>query len=330
MNISSGIDKLQNYGFSVTRSTPTLWIAKKADKVIEINTTSGDEMGNMYVQSNMLPYTRVYNVTNALKTLNEMEATSRSRSESPASKSTGLTKESVFIDFYKNYQQNMQDPYAPNRYRALTSQEIEFLEIAVEADAVSLAKKAYKKLFEEKNSTRAIERKKSDILQAARSLWRTAITVFQKNNPHIEPLRKVLIETTVPDFDDISYNYSYSGGAYARNKVFCVTAIFSHTERDALSIVKAMVGEFATAKDMGVYAISADKNAAIEAFESEFQSTGPTTELDDLEKSKKGLKTAEEILKIRSREVELCEKKIEFAVFLSNLASSASLASQPK
>lgn len=320
MNISTAISKLQQYGFNVQKLDGITYSATKGDKVINITITTTNELDRMAVWSRSLRHTKVCNVTNALKTLGEMEAVSRKTSHPGAARSNTTIVE----EFYKHWKLNR------NASQLFPEEKLQKLNIKTKKCVTDEFMKIYSGYFERDKygsfakNDKPTRNVRDNINEAINSMWEYTRKIFLKNYPHIKPLRKLKIETSVPDFDDVKASYY---NTHAKNSVECYTSVFAHTERDAVNICKAIVGNFANVVDCGIFGVGDDQEELLMLFEEQELSNGPVKDLENVETAKKILLDAENTLKIRTRELDLCEKKVEFAMFLSNLATHASAAS---
>ena len=321
MLINAGITKLQNAGWFVSKKSDWSYQATKGDGVIDIACTSspvsGYEMGNMSVYSNTLVRTKVYNLTNAMKTLNDIPHVPRSTGTTPsarASASATLTKGDIareFVNYPADYNSNVVG-FPQAKISALNIHSLKDID-----DLFALT--FIHELLDKKKYSRKSDEIKSKIRSRKDKLWKIVVDNFQREHPDIPPLRKVEVTTSVPDFDEYLNQSAYY---HTRNSVSTTTAVFAFTADEASNYVNAVTGGFANVKDMGIFAVG-EKAESLHAYQQTSPIRAQQSELLKLERAKTSLTNAQKQLTTATRDFDLCEKKVEFATFLDNLASQA-------
>ena len=316
MLLNAGITKLQANGWSVIKKSDWWYLATKADKVIDIavthSPTDGWSLGNMSVYSNSLDRTKVYNLTNAMKTLSDMPHTPRGATTPSSNAYVGMSKTAImreYVNFEYDTGKNVLD---------FPANKINFLDIHCQNDIDEICKVAFAhELAPRKKSSSKNYDARSRIDRMKKKLWQFTIDTFQKDHPDIPPLRKVEVTTSVPGYDEFINSWYH-----VKNLITTSTAVFAFTADEASNYVNAVTGGFANVKDLGVFAIG-DKAKALQCYQDSSPVRAQVQELKNMTMANSNLAAEQKTLASATREHELCEKKVEFATFLDNLAAMA-------
>lgn len=322
MQISSAINKLQQRYWKVQKKNEADYIASKGDKNIrmriEYSYSTGSytgEIESIYVDSSTLRSTKVYNVTNALKTLGEIESKPRSVTTAKSAVSYGSsskTKEEIVRSFWLTSDRS-----------SFSKDDIWSLQITSEEEIASIFDSAFsKELAPRKRSNYRHDEMVRKIRKAQSELWKYAIREFQVRCPETPMLRKVTVTTNIPDYEDLQTN-NYYYNSYEKPQIKGTTHVFAFTENEAVGIVKAIMGDFAEVSDNGVIMIGEPKKILPKVQALNNDCSPVKEELINLDRAKLNhanrLKEYEKALRFK----ELSEKKVEFATFLENLTSTA-------
>lgn len=149
-------------------------------------------------------------------------------------------------------------------------------------------------------------------------LWERVIQVHKLKNPDQAPLRRVQVTTQVDKPEGVNLDY------YQNTSVSGDMAIFAWDSREATQTVRMMLGEFATAKDLGVVAIG-DREKALAVYSSESNLTATHSIKNEIRRVEDDLRETTKRLENLKARLEFSKKKMEIASFIDGIASMTSM-----
>jgi len=153
----------------------------------------------------------------------------------------------------------------------------------------------------------------------ATELWNRAIEVHKVNFPNQAPLRRVQVTTQVNKSDNLSLDN------YQSTAVTGDMPIFAWDSREATQTVRMMLGEFATARDLGIVAIG-EKEKALAIYASASENCSATNSVKyEMRRMEDELREVTRRLETTKARLEFAKKKMEIASFIDGIASMTSM-----